>query len=276
MKYLHVLSLLCLGLTLASTSCSKDDDDEEQTPSQNVTPTQDSTTVIDNKTYKYYGAELYSKESFTYGKFEARMKMAYAPGCISSMFLYYNDSYMGNGKVWNEIDIEVIGKSSTGFQSNLITGSKESQVTSEKIHNLGYAVNSDYHVYTVEWTPDYISWSVDGVETRRTAATTDTKQQVANMVQAQSLRFNLWASDVTAWVGTFDKTKIPVAQYIDYVKVYDYDTASQTFSERWTDDFDTFDSTRWSKGNWTMGLVTEKTDNVVVEDGNLVLKLTKE
>lgn len=122
-----------------------------------------------NGTMKYYGAEFYTKETFKYGRFEAKMKMVCAPGCISSMFLYYNNSNVA-GNVWNELDIEILGKNPKAFQSNIITGVKNGQVTTEKIHSLPYAVDADYHVYVMEWTPDYVLWTVDGVEMRRTVA----------------------------------------------------------------------------------------------------------
>ena len=118
MRNTTLLCLLCSGMLLCNTSCSKDDEDD-YTPRKPVVDETDYS-LIDLTKYKFSGAELYTKESFTYGRFEARMKMAYAPGCISSMFLYYNDSYKGGGKVWNEIDIEVIGKDPNSFQSNLI------------------------------------------------------------------------------------------------------------------------------------------------------------
>ena len=270
----HLSYFLCIGLVATVLSCSKDDE-EDKLPPQNV-PTD---TIVPNgaknEDFKYYGAEIYSKETFKYGRFEAKMKMAYAPGCISSMFLYYNDSYKGNGKIWNEIDIEVIGKNASAFQSNIITGEKNAQVTSEKIHSLASPVNRGYHVYTIEWTPNYVSWKVDGTEVRKTNVSNDTKSQVISLVESQSLRFNLWASSSTGWVGQFDQNYIPIAQYIDYVKVSDYDTETGQFVERWTDDFDSFNGSRWGKGNWEMELVMESTSNVTVEDGNLVMRLTK-
>lgn len=118
----------------------------------------------------YYGAEIFTKETFKYGRFEAKMKMACASGCISSMFLYYNNSDKGGTYQWNELDIEILGKNPKAFQSNIITGSKSKQVTSEQIHSLPYATNGDYHVYVMEWTPEYVLWTVDGVEMRRTVA----------------------------------------------------------------------------------------------------------
>ena len=225
--------------------------------------------------YKYYGAELYSIKSFKYGRFEARMKMAYAPGCISSMFLYYNESDKTSSPLWNEIDIEVIGKDSQRFQSNIITGKKGAQITSEQMLSPGFVLDSDYHVYTIEWTPEYVAWLVDGVELRKTELGAG-KEQVEDLIKEQSLRFNLWANSTTSWVGKMTHVNIPITQYIDYVTVYDYNTETKEFSELWKDDFDSFNSTRWKKGNWQMDLVMENPNNVVIEDGNLLLKLTKE
>lgn len=277
MKHTKLLNLLCIGMLLCSTSCSKDDDDDNNNPpTRPVVEDSDYNTVYDLTPYKFYGAEIDTKESFTYGRFEARMKMAYAPGCISSMFLYYDNSWKGGGEPWNEIDIEIIGKSSQSFQSNIITGSNEHKVTSENIHPLGFATNNDYHTYVIEWTPEYVLWTVDGIQIRKTDLQTDTKQQVKALVEAQSLRFNLWSSKSAAWVGYLNPNKLPIAQYIDYVKVSDYDPATGSFTERWTDNFDTFDSSRWSKGNWAMEQVTESPNNVTIENGNLVMRLTKE
>ena len=95
------------------------------------------------------------------------------------------------------------------------------------------------------------------------------------MVKPQSLRFNIWSSKSSEWVGTLSQKNIPVTQEIDYIKVYDYNEDG-SFTEKWTDEFDSFDSKRWGRGNWQMENVLERPNNVVVEDGVLKLKLTKE
>ena len=64
-----------------------------------------SSSVAGPVSYAYYGAELSGKDQFLYGRFEARMKMVSIPGSVSSMFLYYDDSWMKKEYVWNEIDI---------------------------------------------------------------------------------------------------------------------------------------------------------------------------
>ena len=91
-------------------------------PDQPIVESSSSVSIVDpnetydQKKYSYYGAELSGVDQFKYGRFEARMKMVSIPGSVSSMFLYYDDSYKKEDVPWNEIDIEVLGKSKTSWQ----------------------------------------------------------------------------------------------------------------------------------------------------------------
>lgn len=230
----------------------------------------------------YSGAELYTRDTQMYGKYEARMYMAAGSGIVSSMFLYHNDSYMGGEEPWVEVDIEILGKKPESFQSNIITGTAEKKKTSEKHHALSPAANMGYHTYGMEWTPTYVSWIIDGVTVRKTMTdSNDTKGQVAALIREQGLRFNLWSSESAAWVGAFDESILPVHQYIDWVKVYTYTPGAgengSDFTLAWTDDFDSFDDSRWATGDWTFdgNRVTMSPENVTIADGHLVLSLTK-
>ena len=226
---------------------------------------------------KYYGAELTGIKQFKYGRFEARMKMAAISGSVSSMFLYYDNSYKGGGEKWNEIDIEVLGNNSKGFQSNIITGTAESRITEEGKHPLEFDVREDYHLYGMIWTPEYVSWEIDSVEVRRVELG-DTKGQIQHLSEGdtQSLRFNLWVSKDPKWTGAFTGENLPEKQYIDYVRVYSYDSTAKTFTLDWQDDFDgdVLNSNYWQNQNsWDMEGVTYRKQNLYVEDGKAVLVL---
>ncbi len=227
----------------------------------------------------YQGAELFSSETFQFGRFEARMYMGAGSGLVSSMFTYYNDSYKGGVEPWREIDIEVLGKSPESFQSNIISGSASKKVMSELHHAISPVANSTYHTYAIEWTPDYIAWYLDGQEVRRTDSTS---QQVIDLRdKEQNLRFNLWAANLTSWVGAFDPSILPVHQYINWVKVYQYTPKTgpngSDFTLHWQDDFDTFDDARWGTANWTFteNLTDLVPENVTVSGGTLVLSITR-
>ena len=224
----------------------------------------------------FSGAELYTLEEVQYGKFEARMKMAAASGTVSSMFLYQNGSEIADGRPWVEVDIEVLGKNPNSFQSNIITGKAGAQKTSEKHHAVSPAADQAFHTYALEWTPNYVRWTVDGQEVRKTEG-----GQVSQLTGTQGLRFNLWSSESAAWVGQFDESKLPLFQFINWVKVYKYTPGQgeggSDFTLDWTDNFDTFDGSRWGKGDWTFdGNRVDLTDkNIYSRDGMLILALTR-
>ena len=224
-------------------------------------------TTAQAKAYK--GAEVYSRQSVLHGRMEMRMRMIRGSGLLSTFFTYKNGSEIG-GATWEETDIEVLGKNDAKtWQSNLITGNP--RMTSEQLYSVTSSLADGYHTYTLEWTPDYVSWSFDGVMVRKTEG-----GQASSLINAASLRFNAWASDSTGWAGALDEAALPAYQFVNWIKYYRYDNGQ--FVLDWTDDFDSFDSSRWATGNWTFdgNLVDFDPANAVVQDGTLILAITKE
>ena len=217
----------------------------------------------------YKGAELYSLQSYLHGRMEMRMRMIRGSGLLSTFFTYKNGSEMA-GATWEELDVEVLGKNDAKtWQSNIITGNP--RMTSEQVHSVESSLADGYHTYTLEWTPEYVSWSLDGVLVRKTEG-----GQVSSLTNPETLRFNVWSSESTGWVGALDEGALPAYQFVNWIKYYRYDNGQ--FVLDWTDEFDTLDSARWAKGNWTFD--TNRVDfdpaNAVVQDGMLVLAITRE
>ncbi|MGK4003953.1 family 16 glycosylhydrolase [Sorangium sp. So ce1036] len=218
----------------------------------------------------YKGAELYTPQGYLHGRIEVRMRMARGSGILSTFFTYKDGSEQ-SGAFWEEIDIEVFGKDNARtWQSNIITG-MGTRDTSEQDHTVDVSLADGYHTYALEWTPDYVAWSFDGKEVRRT-----TGEQVRALTSPQSLRFNTWASDVVEWVGPFDDSVLPQHQFVNWIKYYRYNNGS--FELAWQDEFDSLDGSRWSKADWTFdgNRVDFDPQNVTVKDGTLVLSLTRE
>ena len=105
----------------------------------------------------YSGAELRTLESFTYGRFETRLKSAQGEGFLSSFFTY-NDDYPSND--WCEIDMEILGRWGDNVDVNIIdeNGSHLRQ------HPIDFNPHVDFHTYGFEWTPDYVAWFIDDEE----------------------------------------------------------------------------------------------------------------
>ena len=237
--------------------------------------------------YTFYGAELTGKEQFMYGRFEARMKMAATGGSVSSMFLNYDLSWKKEYEPWNEIDIEILGKDPTSWQSNIITREADPAITgttaSEKIHPFGFDATNEFHLYAIIWTPDYVAWEIDSVEVRRVSVgelvgSHADADQVKFLTEKQSLRFNLWASKSAGWTGKWAPENLPIEQHIDYVRVYEYNADTKGFTLSWQDDFDgvALDYSRWSEGNWEMERVMYRDINIRVENGYAKLRLDYE
>ena len=237
------------------------------------------TEIDPKKDYTFYGAELTGVEQFTYGRFEARMKMAAISGSVSSMFLNYDNSWMKEYEPWNEIDIEILGKDPNKWQSNIITREGDPSIskttTSEVIHPFDYDATNEFHLYAIVWTPEYVAWEIDSVEVRRdTLGMSRGKHadadQVKFLTEKESLRFNLWVSKTPSWTGKWNNgIGLPIEQQIDYVRVYAYDPATKGFTLSWQDDFDgeDIDPNRWTAGDWEMERVMYRQSNIVVEQG---------
>lgn len=193
-------------------------------------------------------------------------------------FLYKDGSEQGDVQ-WEEIDIEIKGMDGAQtMQSNIITGTASNRIMSEKLHD-PYHFGDEFHTFVLEWTPDRVTWKIDGDTVRNTLASENS--QVKDLLEPQSYRFNLWAADIPDWVGEFDPDILPVYQFINWISYSSYtpgegDNGSD-FTFQWRDDFESFDSDRWEKANWTFddNLVVFSPENVEIVDDMMVLSLTK-
>lgn len=220
----------------------------------------------------YKGAEIYSADATQYGRYVMRMRMAKGSGLLSTFFTYKNGSEV-SGAFWEEIDIEVLGKNEAyQVQSNIIIGSPRQ--STEGLHTASASLADDYHTYVLEWTPDYVAWFLDGQEIRRING----GNFVTSLSNPQSMRFNIWASTVEEWVGGFNPAILPVYQFVNYMEYYSYNPSSKNFTLSWRDDFNSFNSSRWGKADWTFdgNYVDFDPANVVIQNGTLILALTAE
>jgi len=216
---------------------------------------------------QYKGAELRTNESFLYGRFEVRMKSAAGSGLLSSFFTYHDTPNLP--AQWNEIDIEILGRYTDEVQYNIITQGQVNHVVEQTVQ---YNPHQSFHVYAIEWTPDYVAWQVDGFEIYR-----ETASHVQQLYYVQKNMMNIWLPDYPGWVGTFDPSILPVYAYYDWVKYYEYTPGvNGNFTLQWTDDFNVWNQGRWSKGNhtWNGNNCDLIPQNAVFQDGYLILCLT--
>lgn len=210
-------------------------------------------------------------EKFTYGKFVTRMKAPDRKGTVTSFFTYWDGPGFYPGG-WNELDIEVVPSvSENPFSMNCIYGNGHEKLESHDYAH-GFNPGSDWHTYVMEWTPQYISWSIDGTEVRHVP---NSDEATKFMNKAQSLRMNFWTPTFHSWGDGFDPVDMPWFALYDYVEVFTYNEHANEFEFHWRDDFNAFDSGRWHKasGGFEANSSVFYPSNVYTSAGNLVLKM---
>jgi len=224
-----------------------------------------------------YGAEYRTIEDFTYGRFEVRMMTGQGDGTLASFFTYntnlQNDVY-GN---WNEIDIEILGTYNNYVQFTTHTPGNNNPISLTHYEEVSYNVHQEFHIYAFEWVPGEVRWFIDGQEVYSQSG-----NHIDSLVHAQKIMMNTWASIYDNWVGPFNIENLPVYSFYDYVTYYEYTPGigdsgtNNNFTFSWTDNFDNWDQSKWTKENHTFwgNRCQFNPSNVVFQDGYLILCLT--
>jgi len=216
------------------------------------------------------GAELYTADSYSYGRFEARIQFAGGDGVVSSFFLWKSGSEMSD-VFWNELDLETIW-ADCELKTNALYGLPETNQTASSGTEGGWCTG--FHTYAFEWTPDYVAWSVDGTELRRETGADSAAFRDNASAEGMQVHFNVWPGDST-FGGNFTEAILPVHEYINWVQYSSY--ADGVFTLDWREDF--AGSTLpdgWETGTWDSpkGLSTHMPENVSFVDGYAIISLT--
>jgi beta-glucanase (GH16 family) len=181
-----------------------------------LTPNPDSTTE------PYWGVEMRSAKTLTYGKVSARMRFATGSGVVSGLVLFYTPYPNCN---WNEIDIEHLGSSSNSSQLNcqVYLGKPVSNCTTSvsptqypQVVDLGVNAETDFHQYDIEWTPDGVRTLIDG----RLLRTWTTHADLLTL--PQTILLTIWASSAASWAGPLTPSSAPTSADVDWIKVYSW------------------------------------------------------
>ncbi|ULC58446.1 glycoside hydrolase family 16 protein [Flaviramulus sp. BrNp1-15] len=116
----------------------------------------------------YTSARLITKGKFeqTYGRFEARIRLPYGQGIWPAFWLLGDDS---NGtQVWpqiGEIDImEYVGNEPSRIFGTVHGPGYSGGESISKFYDLGNSrFDTGFHIFGIEWGPDYINYYVDDV-----------------------------------------------------------------------------------------------------------------
>lgn len=182
--------------------------------------------IFGGKSYTSGKITSMGKVSWTYGAFEARIKLVGGKGIHPSMWMLpVSTTKYGAWPASGELDIlELAGNHPTqtmcGIHFGSFSGSYNAANTAADIYEAGVDLTAAYHVYRCEWTPFAFYWYLDGVLT-----SIQTRWTVAGYSQPSPydmpfyLMFTLTVTNTNG--GPPDGTvTFPLSMLVDWVKVY--------------------------------------------------------
>ena len=168
---------------------------------------------------KVRSVRMNTNESWTYGYFEARLKLPSGKGTWPAFWMMPK-----NFKAWpddGEIDImEEVGYHANYVSSSIHCKAYYHSIGTQKTHEMYLAgAQDDFHTYALEWTPDVMYFYVDG--NRHFTFTNEHNGKDTWPFDAPFyLKLNLaWGGD---WGGAqgVDESCLPAVYEIDYVRVF--------------------------------------------------------
>lgn len=165
------------------------------------------------QTFQYASGVIASVHEQTYGYFEARLKVPAGQGMWPAFWLL---GAVGTPGV-NEIDIhEILGHQPSTVHMTVHWGTDYAAGhMSDGSDWVGPDFSTDFHVFGLEWRPDAIIWTIDGVERKR-----HTGAGIPQVPMYVILNLAVGGT----WPGAPDATTpFPGNYQIDYVRAYTAD-----------------------------------------------------
>ncbi len=165
-------------------------------------------------------ARINTIDSWTYGYFEARLRVPGGRGTWPAFWMMPK-----NFEHW-PLDGEIDIMEYVGYQPNIVHSSVHTQAynhvqgTQKTGTKTIQNAETEFHIYAVEWTADYIKGFVDGEEYFRFDNDGEGNKHTWPFNAPFYLKLNLaWGGD---WGGAqgIDESKLPAVYEIDYVRVY--------------------------------------------------------
>ncbi len=171
---------------------------------------------------KIYSIRMNTKKYWTYGWFEARLKVSDVPGAWPAFWMMPQNfkTWPGDGEIdIMEYAISTQGKnySSSSIHCNAFNHMKGTQKThKQSVSNAA----TEYHVYACEWTAEWMKFYIDG------------KQHL--LVSNDGQGYDHWPFYTPFYLklnlayggnmgGTMDDSKLPAVYEVDYVRVFQKD-----------------------------------------------------
>lgn len=157
---------------------------------------------------------------FRFGRVEARIKVPEGKGFWPAFWMLGENITQVDWPGCGEIDImEVIGDRTNIVNGTVhFTNSENKPDSNGDGFDAGVNLAADYHIYRMDWTPELITFSLDGNEYHQVPIEDDMKE----FLRSFYLILNLAVGG--NWPGDPDETTVfPSSMFVDWVRVYSKD-----------------------------------------------------
>ena len=188
---------------------------------------QDGKMIIEARKESYSGKNYTSskiltrgKKTFKFGRIDIRAKLPTGKGIWPAFWLLPQGNVYGDWPKSGELDMmEMIGHQPATTYGTLHFGPGPGSTQLGGNHSLSSGIfNDEFHVFSIEWKQDQISWLVDGV-----TYSTHTKAEVGSNIYPFNEDFFLIFNMAVGgdWPGSPDATTyLPQWLIVDYIRVY--------------------------------------------------------
>jgi beta-glucanase (GH16 family) len=157
-------------------------------------------------------------KSMRYGRIHVRAKVPTGNGLWPAIWLLGDNRPLVDWPGCGEIDIaEVLGKQSNTLYNTLHyvkSGNTKGELQHAEVKS-GGLYSDDYHVYGLEWTPQTVTFTLDGTNVYQVPIDADMKEFQRSFYMILNVAVGGY------WPGEPDASTIfPQAMYVDYVRVY--------------------------------------------------------
>lgn len=146
------------------------------------------------------GPTLISNFYIMFGHVDVQLKMAPGRGIVSSLVLLSDDL--------DEIDFESLGGNDNQVHSNFFGHVDLTDYTNDRTLNVD-SVNDDFHTYSIDWTADHITWTIDNKVSRTVTAQSAGNKYPQTPMQLKIGPWPAGDSDAQGTIGMYLLVFIP-------------------------------------------------------------------
>jgi len=199
----------------------------------------DTTLIIESRKESYQGASYTAaslisrfKGDWQYGRIEVRAQIPTGKGSWPAIWMMPSENIYGGWPYSGEIDImENVGYEPTNIYTTAhFYGTDGTGHQSNGSHVTRDAPYDTFYTYAIEWTPDKIDWFIDDVKVYTYLKPTGADYRLWPFNERFYLILNLAIGGTWGALQGIDPSIFPLKFYIDYVRVYKWQTNAGPYS----------------------------------------------